>query len=343
MTNEAACSSGPSADVVIPATSGAPEPPQVGPVTAPTCDLATGNVTLTGLPVTGTWTLTQNPGGTTTTGSGASTTVSGLAAGTYNYSITDAAGCSSILSEDVVIPEAPGAPVAPQVGPITAPTCDLTTGSVTLTGLPATGSWTLTQDPGGTTTTGTGTSTIISGLTAGTYTFSVTDVTNCSSGPSENVVIPAAPGAPVAPQVGPITAPTCDLATGSVTLIGLPATGSWTLTQNPGGTTTTGSGTSTIISGLSTGTYTYSIKDAAGCSSILSEDVVIPTAPGAPEPPQVGPVTAPTCDLATGSVTLTGLPATGTWTLTPKSGRGDHNGKWNINHRFRVSHRNIYL
>ena len=237
----------------------------------------------------------------------------------------------------------PGAPEPPQVGPITAPTCDLATGSVTLIGLPATGSWTLTQNPRGATTTGTGTSTIISGLTAGTYTFSVTDVTNCSSVPSEDVVIPEAPGAPVAPQVGPITAPTCDLATGNVTLTGLPVTGTWTLTQNPGGTTITGSGTSTIISGLSAGTFTFTVTNEAACSSGPSSDVVIPAAPGAPVAPQVGPITAPTCELSAGSVTLTGLPATGTWTLTPKSGRGDNNGEWSIHHHFRVIRRNIYI
>jgi len=49
---------------------------------------------------------------------------------------------------------------------------------------------------------------------------------------------------PTAPTIGIITQPTCTTSTGSVVLNGLPATGTWTLTRTPGGTTTTGTGTS---------------------------------------------------------------------------------------------------
>jgi hypothetical protein len=45
-------------------------------------------------------------------------------------------------------------------------------------------------------------------------------------------------------------------ATGSVVLNSLPATGDWIVIRNPGGQTTSGSGTSTTISGLAPGTYT---------------------------------------------------------------------------------------
>lgn len=40
---------------------------------------------------------------------------------------------------------------------------------------------------------------------------------------------------PASPTVGTITQPTCSVATGSVVLEGLPATGTWTLTRNPEG------------------------------------------------------------------------------------------------------------
>jgi hypothetical protein len=59
------------------------------------------------------------------------------------------------------------------------------------------------------------------------------------------------------PVVGTRTQPTCTTATGSVVLNGLPL--QWALTQYPGGTTTTGTGTSTTIPGLSSGTYNYSV------------------------------------------------------------------------------------
>lgn len=83
---------------------------------------------------------------------------------------------------------------APIVGTITQPTCATPTGSVILSGLPSSGSWTITRTPGGTTYTGSGTSYTVTGLPAGTtYTFTVTDASNCTSPSSSNVIINAAP------------------------------------------------------------------------------------------------------------------------------------------------------
>jgi trimeric autotransporter adhesin len=78
-----------------------------------------------------------------------------------------------------------------------------------------------------------------------------------------------------APIIGNISPSTCTLATGSVVLNGLPATGSWTLTRTPGGTTTTGTGTSSTMTGLAAGTYTYTVTNISGCKSIASANIVI--------------------------------------------------------------------
>jgi len=75
-----------------------PSAPAVGTITQPTCSLATGSVILSGLPA-GNWTI--NPGAIA--GSTATTTISGLAAGIYNYTVTSAAGCTSIASANVVV------------------------------------------------------------------------------------------------------------------------------------------------------------------------------------------------------------------------------------------------
>jgi hypothetical protein len=80
---------------------------------------------------------------------------------------------------------------------------------------------------------------------------------------------------PVTPVLGNITHPTCLLATGSVVLNSLPSSGSWTITRSPGGTTTTGTGTSTTISGLSPGTYTFTVSTASNGVSASSANVVI--------------------------------------------------------------------
>ena len=93
-----------------PAGSTPPEAPTVGIITQPTCTLATGSAVLSGLPETGTWTLTRIPDGTATTGTGVSTAISGLAPGTYTFTVTNASGCTSKTSANVVINAQPIVP-----------------------------------------------------------------------------------------------------------------------------------------------------------------------------------------------------------------------------------------
>ena len=280
VTDELSKTSLKTSNVVINAQTLMPEAPKVGIITDPTCILPTGSVILEGLPAS--WTLTRIPGGTITIGSGPSATISGLIAGTYTYTVTNVSGCTSLASANVVINPFASSPIAPTIGLITHPTCTLTTGSVVLNGLPATATWTLTKSPGGETTTGTGTSKTISGLAAGTYNYSVTNVTGCTSIPSANIIINEQPVTPVPPIVGMVTHSTCALATGSVVLNGLPATGTWTITKSPGGSTTTGSGTSATIPRLATGISTFTVTNASGCTSGLSASVVINTQPTIP-------------------------------------------------------------
>jgi len=155
-----------------------PSAPSVGAITQPTCSVETGSVVLSGLP-SGNWTII--PGNIS--GSGSSTTISTLAAGTYNFTVTNDGGCVSAPSSNVVINTQPLTPPAPTVGTVTQPTCAVATGSVLLNGLPASGTWTLTRNPGGITTNGTGTSTTISGLLPETYTYTVTNEDNGTSCP----------------------------------------------------------------------------------------------------------------------------------------------------------------
>ena len=377
VTNSSGCTSSATANVVINVQPATPIAPVVGAITQPTCALATGSVILSGLP-TGNWTIM--PGNVT--GSTPTTTITGLAAGTYNFTVANST-CTSLPSTNVVINVQPATPIAPVVGTITQPTCALATGSVILSGLP-TGSWTIM--PGNVT--GSTPTTTITGLAAGTYNFTVANST-CTSPASVNVVItaqPSAPSAPVlgtvtqptcavstgtinvnvvtgetysidntnysasgvfnlvvpgtypvtaknasgcvspatsvtinaqqsaptAPVVSTITQPTCATATGSVLLSGLPS-GSWTI--NPGNIT--GTTTTTTISNLAAGnTYNYTVTNATGCISPASANIVIISQPTPPTAPVVGTITQPTCALATGSVVLSGLPS-GNWTINP--------------------------
>lgn len=83
-------------------------PPTVGVIVQPTCLNSTASVTLENLPSTGNWTITQNPDLTTISGSGTSYTITGLTPGmTYNWSITNSAGCTSDNSANVSINSVP--------------------------------------------------------------------------------------------------------------------------------------------------------------------------------------------------------------------------------------------
>ncbi len=301
VTSDAGCISPASEDVVITAFTGGPAAPVIGSVAQPTCTDITGGIILTGLP-TGTWTV--NPG--SITGSGASTTIPDLEAGTYNYTVTNDAGCTSPVSEDVIISAFPGSPLTPLVGVIIQPSCASATGSVILNGLPA-GAWAI--NPGAIT--GTGSSTTITGLAAGTFNFTVTNGGGCISPATADVVIVAYAGSPAAPSIGEITQPTCQVGTGSVALNGLPA-GGWTI--NPGAIT--GTGSDTVVTGLNLGTHTFMVTNESGCVSAASAPVTITAFPDAPATPVIGTVIQPVCTVATGSVTLDGLPA-GNWTIEP--------------------------
>jgi gliding motility-associated-like protein len=91
--------------------------PIVGTITQPTCLVNTGSVALSGLPGTGTWTVTASPGGQVFTGSGTTTTVTGLTGGiTYTFTVTNSLGCTSAASGNAII-NAPPVPLA--VGNIT--------------------------------------------------------------------------------------------------------------------------------------------------------------------------------------------------------------------------------
>lgn len=78
---------------------------------------------------------------------------------------------------------------------------------------------------------------------------------------------------PTTPTIGTITQPTCILATGSVVLSGLPAT--WTLTRSgTSSATTSGTGTSTTISGLAVGTYAFTVSNGT-CTSLSTVNITL--------------------------------------------------------------------
>ncbi len=221
-----------------------PLPVQPGVFTASTatvCQGATGVAYTVPNDPTVSYTWSYSGTGATITGTTNSVTVSyslSATSGTLSVTATNSCGTSTARTLVIAVNQVPAVPV---IGTITQPTCFLSTGSIQLTGLPATGDWVITRTPGGTTYPGNGTTTTIGSLLPGTYTFTVTNSGGCVSPSSANGVINEQPVTPTAPVIGTITPPSCILATGSVELTDLPA-GNWTLTRYPGGAVTPGSG-----------------------------------------------------------------------------------------------------
>jgi gliding motility-associated-like protein len=366
VTNSSGCTSTVSSAVIINAQPVIPAPPQVGKITQPSCDLSTGSVELNGLIETGIWTLTRYPGTVILTGTGKSTTISGLPAGTYNFTIANAAGCVSVPSANVIINAQPLSPAAP--AQITDCTLGFDKAVVTVTspvgpgleysidGGKFTTSTSFTNQKNGThvitvrnaagcitsgvdfsiscgcsdppiitlgsvsgNTCGTSAVTVSNNLISGSATkvtlttngggtispasanvspFSFT-YTPSRSDTGKTIIIslktdnplgsPCAEGTgiytltvnsgPSAPIPGVVTQMTCKEPTGSVILSGLPADGEWILNGNPGSLPVTGTGTSTTITGLLSGTYNYTVTNSAGCISELSMNIVIHVQP----------------------------------------------------------------
>ncbi|MEI8116264.1 MAG: hypothetical protein WCH03_01885, partial [Flavobacteriia bacterium] len=158
----------------------------------------------------------------------------------------------------------------PTIGTITQPNCTSTTGSIILNGLPP-GNWTLNCYLNGnittpaSTITGSGNSYTVSGLTAGSYIFSVTNSGGCSSANTSSTTINPS-----------ITIPTASITnnTGNTVLtcaqnsISLSAVGNGTYSW-VNGATSVGSGTT--ISATTPGTYTLTVTASNGCTATATE------------------------------------------------------------------------
>ena len=115
-----------------------------------------------------------------------------LVNGTHYYASQTVSSCESTARLNVIA-TVNSSPSGPVPGTITQPTCFAAKGSVALSGLPSSGSWTVTESVGATTITGSGATSTFSNLATGTYTFSVTNSDGCISPPSNNAVINSQP------------------------------------------------------------------------------------------------------------------------------------------------------
>ena len=259
--------------------------PTIGAITQPTCATATGSVVLNGLP-SGSWTLNRSPGNILTTGSGASTTISGLSAGTYNYAVLASNIAPGLRGEYFNNTALTGVPTLTRID--TAVNFDWVNGSpdASINADNFSARWTGQIQP----------------LYSETYTFTTA---------SDDGIRLWVNGTQI---INNWTAHTLTNNTGTIALV---AGVKYDIVLEYY------EGTGQAVSKLSWSSTSQALQivpssqlySSSNCYSPYSANVVIATPPQAPSAPTIGTITQPTCAVATGSVILNGLPS-GAWTLT---------------------------
>jgi hypothetical protein len=243
------------------------------------------------------YTYDWTPG--TPTGDG-TTSITGVGAGTYTVTVTDANGCTASQSFTITEPTAISFTAASQ----TNIACNGgATGAFAVNGATGgTSAFTYDWAPG--TPTGDGT-TSVTGLTAGTYSVTTTDANGCTASISFTITEPAALSITPTSQ----TNVSCNGgANGAASIFVNGGTPGMTYSWSPTG------GTNANASGLSAGTYTVTVTDANGCLATQTFTITEPTA----------------LDVSAGSQVdvLCNGGSTGSATVAPTGGTGTYTYSW---------------
>ena len=218
-------------------------------LTNPTCGSSNGSLTATASGGTPQYSYKWSNGATTAS-------ISGLASGTYTITVTDANGCTKMTSQALT---APNSPVVTISG-VTNVTCfGGNNGAATASATGGTAPYTYNWGSGRVTA-------AVTGLTAGTYTVTVTDATGCSSTQSVTITQPTA-----ITITSTVANATCR-PIGSVQASVSGGTSPYSYLWSNGATTAT-------ISNLAGGNYTVTVTDSRGCTNFLLVAVPALTSP----------------------------------------------------------------
>ncbi|OSZ78071.1 hypothetical protein CAP35_07345, partial [Chitinophagaceae bacterium IBVUCB1] len=201
-----------------------------------------------------------------TGGSGA--TATGLAAGTYTCTITDANTCQITRTFTITQPTALSVTAASQTnvscngGSTGAASVNTPTGGA--------GGYTYNWTPGNPTGDGT---VSVTGLIAGTWTCTVTDANSCTTTQTFNITQPTAIVVTAASQ----TNVSCNGGSNGAASINTPTGGAGGYTYNWTPGNPTGDGT-VSVTGLTAGTWTCTVTDANSCTATQTFNITQPTA-----------------------------------------------------------------
>lgn len=180
------------------------------------------------------------------------TTFFNVPAGTYTVTVKTSFGCTSVSVPYTINP----APTIPAMASVTVvqPACAITTGTITVDYPLGPG---LTYSIGGAYQAGT----VFTNVAPGSYVLTVQNADGCTS--NKSVTINAAQALPAA-ATATVGHPDCDHLTGTLTIDSPLGTG---LSYSINGTSFQ---TGTYFANLAPGSYTITVKNAAGCTSVSS-------------------------------------------------------------------------
>jgi gliding motility-associated-like protein len=212
-----------------------------------------GSATVAGTGGTGTLTYTWTPGALS------GTTQTALAPNTYTVTVSDAGGCTNSTTVTITSPTA----IVVTTSNITPANCGVSNGSATIAVTGGTGTYTYNWLPTG------GSGLIASNIPAGVYAVNVQDQNGCTA--TGNVVVTNVGGPTV--SISNSTNVSCfggNNGSATVTASGgsVPYSYAWTPSGGSGATAT----------GLTAGTYTVAVTDAAGCISSATATITAPNA-----------------------------------------------------------------
>jgi len=238
---------------------------------------------------TGAITYTWSPTG------GNASVGTGMAAGAYSVTISDANGCQSVATTTITQPT----PVLVNVTTGNAGCFGTTSGTATVTAGGGTPGYTYLWLPGNTT------GPTVTGLGAGTYTVQATDANSCVETQTFVINQPTALTASIS-ATSNVSCFGGNNGTANVSVGG--GTPFYSYAWSPSG------GSGPIGTGLSAGTYTVNITDANGCTTFTTATITQPT------------LALSASSSATGASCFGG--SNGTATITPAGGTPGYNYQW---------------
>jgi gliding motility-associated-like protein len=207
---------------------------------------------------------------------GTNATATGLSAGIFTVTVTDASGCTNTQTVNITQPVAITATTTS-----TPSSCGGNVGTATVNASGGTGALTYSWSPGGQITT------TATGLAAGNYSALITDANGCTGSQTVTVNQPSSIAATATATPTP-----CGASSGTATVIGSGGVAPFTYSWFPSGQT------NATATGLAAGTYTAIVTDAGGCSMTATATV---TTAGGP----VASISAAVTITAGSSTTLT--------------------------------------